>query len=218
MYYCDTMRWLMFRRNIIYFIFHISIKQTHTYYAILIPNSIINPPFEVNDSWNPLSLRSAVNNYVQHWQCIRIITDRGRFKKIMTRGGFRATKKTWIRHWACITLIIHADVCTCLSGLAGEAWILVLPGARDNRKVHVPLPARATSTWLIADRRLQHSAELRPARPRPHGLQVVLGRRGGIGTDLATWRFRVSWQWRRVHPCRFTPVFVLLGYPRSIKD
>ena len=40
----------------------------------------------------------------------------------------------------------------CLSGLAGEAWLLVLPGARDNRKVHVPLPARATSTWLIADR------------------------------------------------------------------
>ena len=106
-------------------------------------------------------------------------------------GGYGQLKKTWIRHWACITLIIHADVCTCLSGLAGEAWILVLPGARDNRKVHVPLPARATSTWLIADRRLQHSAELRPARPRPHGLQVVLGRRGGIGTDLATRRFRV---------------------------
>ena len=144
--------------------------------------------------------------------------DRGRFKKIMSRGGFRATKKTWIRHWACITLIIHADVCTCLSGLTGEAWILVLPGARDNRKVHVPLPARATSTWLITDRRLQHSAELRPARPRPHGLQVVLGRRGGIGTDLATRRFRVRWQWRWVHPCTCTPVFVLLGYTRSVPD
>ena len=99
MYYCDTMRWLMFRSNIIYLIFHISIKQTHTYYATLIPNSIINPPFEVNDSWNHLSLPSVVNNYVQHWQCIIINYYRSRYncrlknKSWPGGGGLWATKK-----------------------------------------------------------------------------------------------------------------------------
>ena len=133
-----------------------------------------------------------VNNYVQHWQCIRIITDRGRFKKIMTKGGgFRAIKKNLDT-----PLSMHNIDYTCrcmFVSVRPYRWSMDSGSTRcsGNRKVHVPLPARATSTWLIADRRLQHSAELRPARPRPHGLQVVLERRGGIGTDLATRRFRV---------------------------